>query len=76
MAQCECLEGCPFFHDKMENMPAMAEIYKTKYCLGSSDTCARHVVFSTLGKPKVPSDLYPNDMAYAKRIIAESQALS
>ena len=76
MAQCECLSGCPFFYDKMENMPAMAEMYKNKYCLGSSDNCARHIVFSTLGKSAVPTDLYPNDMSYAKRVITDAKTAS
>jgi len=69
MSDCECLPKCPFFFDKMENMPAMADIYKTKYCQGDNSACARHEVFKVLGSPGVPADLFPNDMAYADKIL-------
>ena len=45
MSDCECLATCPFFNDKMAEMPAMAEMYKRNYCRGDSCTCARHMVF-------------------------------
>ena len=61
MAECECVAGCAFFHDKMENMPSMGAIYKTRYCLGDWNRCARHRVFAELGRDKVPSDLFPNE---------------
>jgi hypothetical protein len=32
MAECECMGGCPFFSDKMANMPAMAAGFKKRYC--------------------------------------------
>ena len=32
MADCECLAKCPFFNDKMANMPSMAEMMKNRYC--------------------------------------------
>jgi hypothetical protein len=69
MNQCECLAGCPFFHDKMENMPAMADIFKKRYCLGDSLTCARHRVFEARGREFVPMDLFPNDNEYAETIL-------
>ncbi len=69
MAQCECLEGCPFFHDKMENMPSMAETYKNKYCLGDFEECARYIVFSKKGKPAVPKNLFPNQKEKALAIV-------
>ncbi len=65
MSSCECLANCPFFHDKMENMPAMADIFKNRYCRGDSLSCARHQVFVRLGKEKVPFDMFPNDASYA-----------
>lgn len=75
MSECECLAGCPFFHDKMENMPAMADIFKRKYCLGDNSQCARHIVFKTLGKSMVPSDMFPNDIEYAKAFIAQTNGV-
>lgn len=69
MAQCECLATCPFFNDKMSNMPAMAGMYKNRYCLGSSSACARHRVFETHGSAAVPADMYPNDLDAAQAIL-------
>lgn len=71
MSECECLPRCPFFHDKMDAMPAMAEIYKKKYCLGSNAQCARHRVFAVHGSVAVPANLYPNDLEMAERVLAE-----
>ena len=62
MADCECLPGCPFFNDRMTGMPTMAEVMKKKYCRGNFEACARFTVRKKLGKDKVPSDLFPNQM--------------
>ena len=70
MADCECLVGCIFFNDKMERMPTMADMYKTKYCKGNAEDCARYTVFKKLGKGKVPVDLYPNQTEKAKALIS------
>ena len=70
MKDCELVEKCIFFHDKMENMPATAEIYKNKYCRGNKLECARFTVFKKLGREKVPLDLFPNMMDKAQGIIA------
>ena len=70
MAECEVLNTCPFFNDNMTNMPEAAARYKVKYCQDDSSTCARYMVFKALGKPKVPSDLYPNQEDRAREIIA------
>ena len=71
MAECECLEGCPFFNDHMKDLEGMANIYKRKYCLGDNTECARHMVFLTLGKEAVPSDLYPNMRDRARKILED-----
>lgn len=68
MANCECLETCPFFNDRMAEKPAMAQVYKNKYCLGDKTNCARYYVRGKLGKDKVPIDLYPNQMDKAKLV--------
>jgi hypothetical protein len=71
MAQCELTEKCIFFNDKMANMPAMADIYKQRYCGTDSSLCARYRVFEVLGRENVPADLYPNDAEGATRILAQ-----
>lgn len=70
MADCECLSKCPFFNDKMKNMPAMAATYKRNYCQGEFAKCARYMVFKALGRDKVPADLFPNQGDRAKAILA------
>lgn len=57
MSKCEKLAGCPFFNDKMPNMPNVVEAIKARFCLGDSSGCARYQV-GKAGK-FVPSDLYP-----------------
>ncbi len=71
MPVCECLQGCPFFNDYMADMPATAEIIKERFCLADNSKCARYMVFKALGKPNVPSDLFPSQTARAKAIISK-----
>jgi hypothetical protein len=74
MADCECLPKCPFFHDKMENMPSMAEMLKERYCKGDWSACARHQIFETLGRENVPSDLFPNQQDVAAEMLLSQRA--
>ncbi len=53
--ECENLAGCPFFNDKMANMPAISAIYKKKYCKYDRNACARYMVCKALGREKVPA---------------------
>ncbi|MBN1984020.1 MAG: hypothetical protein JW795_20995 [Chitinivibrionales bacterium] len=69
MADCEVLSMCPFFNDKMAQMPAMADILKKQYCRNNFSGCARYIVRSKLGKEKVPADLYPNESAKVNGIL-------
>ena len=70
MADCECLQKCPFFNDKMDDSKGMGKIYKDKYCLGDNSRCARYRVFLALGSEAVPNNLYPNMRDRAENIIA------
>lgn len=63
--RCEKLEKCPFFNEKMANMPSISAMLKKKYCEGDRDSCARYQV-SKAGKD-VPADLFPQQ---AERISA------
>jgi hypothetical protein len=69
MADCDLLQSCIFFNDKMANMPSTAEVFKIKYCRGDSVACARHLVFRSLGAGRVPSDLFPNQMEAAVKVV-------
>jgi len=69
MADCTLLKGCPFFNEKMKNMPALADQYKNKYCRGDNSKCARYMVYQKLGRSAVPVDLFPNQLDRAKKIL-------
>ena len=43
---------------------------KKKYCKEDNSRCARFMVFKKLGKPKVPTDLFPNQIEKATSVIA------
>ncbi|MCL4394624.1 MAG: hypothetical protein M1482_07450 [Chloroflexi bacterium] len=70
MADCECIAGCLFFNDQMKGLESIKEMMKKRYCKGDSTNCARHMVFKSLGKVRVPSDLIPSEMDKAKSLIA------
>ena len=69
MAECELLEKCLFFNDKMKDMPLMADILKERYCKGDNSLCARYRVFKALGRDKVPADLFPLQIEKAQELI-------
>lgn len=70
MAECECLARCPFFNDRMANMPALADTMKDKYCQGGFETCAWHQVFKVLSSEGVPLDLFPNQLDRVPGLLA------
>jgi hypothetical protein len=70
MSDCELLQTCIFFNDRMANMPSTAEIIKQQYCKGDNSNCARYMVFSSVGRDKVTPDLFPNNTDRAMQIIA------
>lgn len=72
MADCPCISGCAFFHDKMANMPSIAENMKKRLCRGDNAGCARWMVRGKLGGPSVPTDLFPNQLDRAKKIIQDA----
>lgn len=69
MAACEALDHCPFFHDRMVNMPAVVAIVKQHYCLGDNSECARFMVRGALGAGRVPKDLFPDQLIRAQDLI-------
>ena len=73
MAECQCLVNCPFFNDRMANMPGTASVYKNKYCKDKFEQCARFQVFQALGPGKSPADLFPNQIERAAEIIKSSK---
>lgn len=72
MAECELLEGCPFFNDLMRGMPSTSKMVKSQYCTGSradNRWCARHMIATRLGTERVPTNLYPSDLDHARKLL-------
>ena len=70
MSKCELLEACPFYKDKMDDYPAGVYAMRRRYCYKDNSRCARYLIFKTLGREKVPKDLFPNDNNRAELIIS------
>lgn len=51
-------------------MPGAAKLMKNHLCRGNKLECARYMVYQKLGRPKVPPDLFPNDVERAKLILS------
>ncbi len=66
---CLCLEKCPFFNDRMKNMPSMSEVLKQQFCKGDQSACARYMVFEALGREAVPPNLFPDETDRARAIL-------
>ncbi|MDA8122440.1 MAG: hypothetical protein M0Z38_07740 [Deltaproteobacteria bacterium] len=70
MPVCELLPTCPFFNEEMTNMPVSMSYVKESYCAKDNSLCARYIVYSALGREKVPANLYPTEIMRAKRLIS------
>jgi len=66
---CECLETCPFFHDRMKNMPTFAGLLKAQFCHDDWTSCARCMIVRELGREAVPLDLFPDQTDRAHSIL-------
>lgn len=70
MSDCDALATCPFFNDKLANMPATASRLKQQYCYAEWSVCARWRVRQALGRNRVPPDLFPHNRERAAQLIA------
>jgi len=70
MSNCECLDDCPFFNDRMKGLEEVSELFKRYCCRGDSTQCARHMIFKELGKKCVPGDLAPNKIGRTQQLIS------
>ena len=66
---CENLQNCPFYNDKMPIDSAVGTMYKKRYCEGDKLKCARYMVCTSVGKEYVENNLYPNMRDKAEQII-------
>lgn len=60
---CEYLDQCLFFNNKVPDMPSTTRVLKIRYCTGGGNrACARFIIGKKLGKEKIPEDLCPNQL--------------
>ena len=71
MSDCELLKLCPFFNDKLKNMPTASDSMKKIYCRWNHAKCARFKVAVVLGRENVPPDLFPGDTRRAEEILIQ-----
>ena len=70
MGDCEYVQGCLFFTDKLESMPSVSELLKNEYCRGRFRECARYQVLKAVGRERVPPDLFPQQGDRVAAIVA------
>ena len=71
MKDCEYLEKCLFFNDKLENMPKASDVMKKMYCRWHHAKCARYAIAITLGKSAIPADMFPGDKRRANEMLLQ-----
>ena len=71
MKNCEFLQKCLFFNDKLKNMPKASDMMKKMYCRWNNTKCARYMVATTLGKSAIPHDMFPGDHRRANEILIQ-----
>ncbi len=80
---CERVESCNFFNNKMIDQSAIAELYMQHYCWGDNSKCARHYMFNYIEKRNSKLDdtielkiaelsdtLYPYELEKIKQILS------
>ncbi len=74
MPECPKLSRCPFFSNKLQNMPAVAEMAKASYCRGGHhESCARFIVSQALGPAAVTDDLFPDQTDRVSELLRRAQ---
>jgi hypothetical protein len=69
--ECENLNNCLFYMDKLPIDKGLGELQKEKYCEGDKTLCAIYKVASAIGEENVPKDLCPNMICRANKAIEE-----
>ncbi|MDA3958210.1 hypothetical protein [Oceanispirochaeta sp.] len=72
MGECEFIEKCLFFNNKLNNKSEKIEEMKVQYCQSNNLNCARYMVANALGKEMMPEKLFPHEKLRAYLVIAEN----
>lgn len=69
--ECECLVACPFFLERMADMPNVTALINERFCTGDWTRCARYRVHVEFGRDAVPADLFPDQDEIAEKILMQ-----
>ena len=84
MDRCQHFQKCPFFNNKMKNMPSLTQQLQEKYCNDAYNKCARYLVNKMFIEGYTPKDeqaviefekafdsLFPNNIDKAEKIVSQ-----
>jgi hypothetical protein len=67
--------GCAYFEQAhMQQLEGLSSLFRSRYCDGDHERCARHRVGEVFGPTGVPADLRPNDHTAATEMLAPTAA--
>lgn len=66
---CTYLLQCPFYNNLMPDMLEFLSLDKARYCVDDLSSCARYQVSKTVGREKLPMDLYPRQIERVAEIL-------
>jgi len=69
MNTCEFQSSCSFYNDLMKRRSPLLKYVVDEHCNSNYTECARFMVSKTLGPSHVPSNLFPEDMLEARKIL-------
>lgn len=70
MVLCNEIEECRYLDVVSADKPKwLVDGFKSQYCCGEFDKCARRVVAKTIGRGSVPVDLGPHESMKAVRMM-------
>lgn len=70
---CENYTWCPIFGESIRMDKGLVLLFKKIYCKGDKSLCARYKIYISLGRSKVPYNLYPNMNYIADELLSSKE---
>lgn len=71
MAECKYVPQCPFYHNRMEEIPGTGERIRDQYCRNQPEDCARYKLYELVDHRSVPYNLFPHQRSRVPAILLE-----
>lgn len=76
MGKCEFSENCAIFElSAIVNNTNAQKRFRENFCNGNESKCARHLVWTTLGKEYVPVLMLPHQREWANQLLSDQKVL-